>query len=139
MLNQDKPDDYLLSSDKTHSIKDFIDLVCKFIDLETTWVLTENPLDATLMYTGKCLSNESQLNPLEQNYKEIPKNIVIVKINPKFFRASESKILCGNSSNTRIKLGWCPKVSFEELVEKMVKYDYSLVINRNARKPNVFY
>ena len=48
---------------------------------------------------------------------------VLVKINPKFYRPAEVELLLGNSTPAREELGWKPKISFDNLVERMVKYD----------------
>jgi GDPmannose 4,6-dehydratase len=104
MLNRDSPREYLLSSNETHSIKEFIDLACEYANLEIKWEIDdENPFNTKLFCNDK----------------------VILKINEKFYRPAEVDVLYGDSDETRIALNWTPKVSFKELVMKMIKNDIS--------------
>ena len=98
MLQQKKPEDYVVSTGKTYSIKDFINKTVKILNLKTKW-------------TGKGL-NEKLLNT--SNGK------IIVKINPKFFRPAEVNILKGNASKARTKLKWVPKTNLENLIKIMI-------------------
>jgi len=105
MLQQDKPHDYLLASNEIHSVKDFIDLVCKYLELETEWIIdNKNPLNTVLMCDHQ----------------------KIIVINKDFYRPAEVDILCGDSTDTQKILNWTPKVSFEELVKKMTLHDLKL-------------
>jgi GDPmannose 4,6-dehydratase len=106
MLNQEKPYEYVLSSNETHTIKEFIDLTCKFAGLETEWKIDEtNPLNTILL----CDNN------------------IIMKINEKLYRPTEVDLLYGNSIETRKKLNWEPKTNFEQLVKKMITNDINLL------------
>tara|TARA_B110000037_G_scaffold188111_1_gene219173 strand:- start:594 stop:1616 length:1023 start_codon:yes stop_codon:yes gene_type:complete len=98
MLQQKKPEDYVVSTGKTYSIKDFINKAVKILNLKTKW-------------TGKGL-NEKLLNT--SNGK------IIVKINPKFFRPAEVNILKGNASKAKKKLKWVPKTNLENLIKIMI-------------------
>jgi len=104
MLNQNEPREYVLSSNETHTVKEFIDLTCEYAELKTVWKIDEeNPLNTVLMYNDN----------------------IIVKINEKFYRPAEVDLLFGDSSETRKIIGWAPKVSFNELVKKMIHWDMS--------------
>lgn len=98
MLQQKKPKDYVISTGKTYSIKYFINLATKYLNLKTRWV-------------GKGL-NEKLI--------DLKKNKVIIKINPKLFRPSEVNILKGDSSLAKKDLGWYPKTALKELVKIML-------------------
>ena len=98
MLQQKKPEDFVVSTGKTYSIKDFINKAVKILNLKTKW-------------TGKGL-NEKLLNT--SNGK------IIVKINPKFFRPAEVNILKGNASKAKKKLKWVPKTNLENLIKIMI-------------------
>jgi len=107
MLNQASPKEYVFSSNETHSVREFVELAFKHAGIEGEWTLTQesDPTSEQFISSqGKCL----------------------VKINPKFYRPAEVDILLGDSSLARKELGWQPKVSFEKLVEKMVKNDLDL-------------
>lgn len=109
MLNQEKPKDYVLSSNETHSIREFIELAFKAAGIQGTW-------------HGRGLSEEYSVTT-EYAIKYDPNSSVLIKINPKFYRPAEVDLLLGNSYPAREELGWCPKTSFENLVNKMVEHD----------------
>jgi len=105
MLNKDKPDEYLLSSDETHTIKEFVELSCYFAGLKYKWKNLNDKLKTELLVN----------------------NITIMKISEKYFRPADVNLTLGNSIETRKKLNWKPKVSFKDLVKKMILYDISLL------------
>lgn len=109
MLNQEKPKDYVLSSNETHSIREFIEKAFKIAQIEGVW-------------HGKAESEEFSLSN-DSAEKHDTHSSVLVKINPKFYRPAEVDLLLGDSTPAREELGWKPKISFDELVERMVKYD----------------
>lgn len=99
MLQQDEPDDYVLATNETHSIKEFVNLSAKFLGLELKWV-----------GEGK-------------NEKAFYNGILIVEIDERYYRPAEVDVLLGDYTKAKEKLGWEPKVKFEELVEKMTLSD----------------
>jgi GDPmannose 4,6-dehydratase len=105
MLNQDTPREYVLSSNETHSIKEFIELSCKYAGLNYKWKENGNEMDTQLLVGEQ----------------------VIMTINEKYYRPAEVDILYGDSLETQKVLKWKPKVGFKELVEKMVLNDISLL------------
>jgi GDPmannose 4,6-dehydratase len=105
MLNQEKPREYVLSSNETHSVKEFVELSCKYADLNYKWIENDNEMDTKLFVD----------------------NIEIMNISEKFYRPSEVDLLYGDSTETRKKLNWKPKISFKELVKKMTEHDMKLV------------
>ncbi len=101
MLQQDKPGDYVLASNETHSVREFVELAFKNIGIEIKWRGTgvnEKGYDAK---TGK----------------------VHVEVNPKYFRPAEVELLWGDSSKAEKELGWKRKVDFPGLVKMMVESD----------------
>jgi GDPmannose 4,6-dehydratase len=105
MLNREEPREYVLSSNETHTVKEFIDLTCKYAGLNVTWEIDEeDPLNTVLLCNGT----------------------PIVKINAKYYRPAEVDILFGDSNETRKAIGWTPKISFNQLVKKMIEWDISL-------------
>jgi GDPmannose 4,6-dehydratase len=104
MLNQEEPKEYVLSSDETHSIREFVEEAFNFAGFaveECEWV--GKGVDEKYLHEGK----------------------VLMQINPDFYRPAEVELLWGNSSKARIDLGWKPKSSFLDLVKKMVDHDLS--------------
>ena len=105
MLNQEKAKEYILSSNETHTVKEFVDLSCKYANLKTKWEIDKNnPLNTKLYYKDK----------------------LILKINENFYRPAEVDLLIGDSNETRKALDWKPKYTFENLIERMIKNDIEL-------------
>lgn len=106
MLNQEEPREYILSSNETHTIKEFIDLTCEFAGLKTEWKFDETDEMKTVLMCG------------EQ---------VIMKINKIYFRPAEVDLLYGDSTETRKLIKWQPKNTFKDLVRKMIEWDIKLL------------
>jgi GDPmannose 4,6-dehydratase len=107
MLQQEKPEDFIISTGKTYSIKDFINKATKILNLKTKWV-------------GKNL-NEKLINTVNGK--------VIVKINPKFFRPAEVNILKGNALKAKKKLKWIPKTNLDNLIKIMINEEIKFYQN----------
>jgi len=103
MLQQKKPEDFVIATNKQFTVKDFVNLSCKKLEIDLKWI-------------GKGL-----------NEKGIDKktNKVIIEISKKYFRPTEVDSLQGNYDKAKKILKWKPKISFEELVEEMVKNDFA--------------
>ena len=100
MLNQNEPNEYLLSSGETHTVREFVEKAFDIAGIKGNWI-GENE---HTMYVST-------------------DNKILVQINPKFYRPAEVDLLLGNSSKARQDLKWLPKISFDKLVEKMVTWD----------------
>ncbi len=100
MLQQKKPEDFVIATGNQFSVREFINLASKELDLELEW-------------KGKGL-NEIGLY----------KNKEIIKIDPRYFRPTEVDTLLGDYNKAKKKLGWEPKISFNDLVKEMVNQDY---------------
>lgn len=101
ILQHDKPDDFVLATNETHTVREFVENAFKVVGIDIEWEgegVNEVGKDAN---TGK----------------------VLVKVNPEFFRPAEVDILIGDYSKAKKELGWEPKVKFEELVKMMVEKD----------------
>lgn len=103
MLNQDSPKEYILSSAETHTVREFIEIAFDIAGIKGEW--KGQGIDETFIDKD---------------------GSVLVKINPEFYRPAEVDLLWGDSSAARINLNWQPKISFSELVERMVQYDIKL-------------
>ena len=107
MLQQDTPDDYVIATNETRTVREFVETAFKHVGIDVEWQgegVDEIGIDKA---TGK----------------------TIVKVNKKFFRPAEVDILLGNPAKAEEKLGWKREISFSELVERMVKNDLELVKN----------
>ena len=109
MLNQEKPNEYILSSNETHSIREFVEKAFEAAGIDGVW-------------HGERTSEQFSIST--ESYQKINgHSSVLVKINEKFYRPAEVDLLLGDSTPARQELGWTPQVSFEKLVSKMVKFD----------------
>ena len=105
MLQQQKPEDFVIATGKQYSVRDFINLASKFLDMTIEW-------------KGKDLEEVGSYNGKE-----------IIKIDPKYFRPTEVEALLGDASKAKEKLNWLPKISFEQLVKEMIDKDLKLAKN----------
>ena len=113
MLNQPTPKEYVLSSNETHTIKEFVTLAFNVAGINGAW-------------HGNGLSEEYSISVDDVSIYD-PTNSVLVKINKKFYRPAEVDLLLGNSNLARTELNWKPTVNFNKLIEKMVKHDLKLI------------
>jgi GDPmannose 4,6-dehydratase len=105
MLQQDVPDDYVIATNETRTVREFVEIAFHHVGITVEWQgigVDEIGIDTA---TGK----------------------TIVKINPKFFRPAEVDILLGDPAKADAKLGWKRHIPFANLVERMVKNDMELV------------
>ena len=100
MLQQDEPDDYVIATGEQYSVKDFVDKAAPFFGFNIEW-----------MGEGE----------LEFGYDWNTKRKVI-SVDKKYFRPAEVESLLGDASKAKRKLGWEPKISFDQLIEDMVLY-----------------
>lgn len=103
MLQVSKPDDFVIATGETHSIREFIEIAFRYINVDIVW-------------TGKGVK-EKGIN--KKNGK------VLIEVDPDFFRPNEVSYLCGNPSKASKIIGWRPKVKFKKLIEIMMKSDLS--------------
>jgi GDPmannose 4,6-dehydratase len=98
MLQQDEPDDYVLATNETHSIKEFVNLSAEFLGIELEWIGDG------------------------ENEKAWSNGVVIVD-DERYYRPAEVDVLLGDYTKAKTKLGWEPEVKFKELVEIMTSSD----------------
>jgi GDPmannose 4,6-dehydratase len=101
MLQQDKPDDYILATGETHSVREFVELSAKLLGFDLYW-------------KGK---NEKEVGIDRKTGK------TIIEIDPHYFRPAEVDLLIGDASKAKKILGWKAKTTFKELVKIMVEAD----------------
>ena len=101
MLQQDQPDDYVLATNETHTVREFVEACAKALGFDLEW-------------RGEGLEEEA-IDKKTGN--------VIIRIDENYFRPAEVDLLIGDYSKAKRQLGWEPKVTFESLAELMVKED----------------
>lgn len=100
MLQQDKPDDYVIATGKQYSVRQFVEIAARKLGMDIRWQgegVDEKGVDAS----GR----------------------VIVAVDPRYFRPTEVETLLGNADKARRQLGWTPATSFDQLVSEMVESD----------------
>ncbi len=101
MLQSDKPDTYVLATNRTETVRDFVTMAFKGADIDVEFKGTDEDEIAVNKATGK----------------------TVVRVNPKFYRPAEVELLIGNPQKAKDNLGWEPKCTLEELCAMMVKDD----------------
>ncbi len=102
ILQQDKPEDYVLATGETHSVREFIELAFKELDFEIEWKGKEEKETGVDAKTGK----------------------VLVTVDKNYYRPTEVDLLIGDASKAKEKLGWSSHIKFRDLVSLMAKADY---------------
>ncbi len=101
MLQQDEPDDYVIASEETHSIREFVEIAFSHAGYDIVW-------------EGEGVGEKG---------KDRKSGRVLIEISPEFFRPAEVDLLLGDCSKAKRKLGWEPKTKFRELVRIMIEAD----------------
>ena len=102
MLQQKKPEDFVIATGKQYSVRDFINIAAKNLNMKIKW-------------KGK---NENEIG--------IYKNQEIIRVDKNYYRPTEVDSLLGDASKAKKKLRWKPKISFNQLVKEMVESDLKL-------------
>jgi GDPmannose 4,6-dehydratase len=101
MLQQDKPEDFVIATGVQYSVRDFVNTAAKELGISVRWQGTGVDEKGYDDATGKC----------------------IVQVDPRYFRPTEVETLLGDPTKAKQKLGWTPKITFHELVAEMVRED----------------
>lgn len=110
MMQQEKPDDFVLSTNETHAVREFVEKAFAVVNRKIRW-------------EGK---EEKEVGIDETSGR------VVVRIDPNYYRPTEVDILLGDSTKAAKLLGWTRKVTFDELVKEMVEADLKMVsANKN--------
>ncbi len=104
MMQQPKADDYVVATNETHTVREFVELAAQQLDMKIEWQGTGVNEKGVDVNTGK----------------------EVVNIDPQYFRPTEVDLLIGDYSKAKAQLGWEPKVKFNELVKIMIEADYQL-------------
>ena len=115
ILQQNKPEDYVIATGKQYSVREFVNLAAKELSMKIDW-------------KGKGINEVGYLNGKS-----------IIKLDPRYFRPTEVENLLGDACKAKKKLGWYPKTTFKELVKEMVSEDLKLAENEKFKKNNKFF
>lgn len=104
MLQQDVPEDFVIATGETHSVREFIEACCEELEIEIAW-------------------EGEGVNEIGIDKKT---GTTIIKINPQYFRPTEVDLLLGDPTKAKEKLGWEATIKFAELAKRMTRSDYEL-------------
>ena len=111
MLQQENPDDYVIGTGESHSVREFVEKAFEYAGIEIEW-------------KGNGVDEKGIAKSVESKWKDVVKpGDTIIEIDPRYFRPTEVEFLCADITKAKRKLGWEPIVKFSDLVKIMVDYD----------------
>ena len=112
ILQQKKPDDFVIATGRQYSVKFFLEQCCKFLKIDILW-------------KGNKLNQVAYVKNFDPNIcPKLKKNMIIVKIDKKYFRPNDVINLRGDASKARKRLGWKIKTNIHQLINEMMKEEY---------------
>jgi GDPmannose 4,6-dehydratase len=112
MLQQDKPEDFVIATGVQYSVRQFVEFSAK-------------ELGVTITFSGEGVDEVGTVTKVEGDKAKCKVGDVIVRIDPRYFRPTEVETLLGDPTKAKEKLGWVPKTTLQELVREMVESDYN--------------
>jgi GDPmannose 4,6-dehydratase len=113
MLQQEKPEDYVIGTGKQYSVKEFVTIAAKYLNMDLNW-------------QGE-----------RENEEGIFNKKAIIKVDKRYFRPSEVDSLLADYTKAKINLKWEPKISFNDLIKEMIDNDLKLAKNEIILKPSI--
>ena len=115
MLQQDEPDDYVIGTGESHSVREFVEEAFSYVGIEIEW-------------KGSGTEEKGIVKSVDTRWDALIKpGQILIEIDPKYFRPTEVEHLQADITKARQKLGWEPRTTFKELVRIMVDYDMKLL------------
>ncbi len=121
MLQQDKPDDYVVGTGESHSIREFVESAFAYAGIELEWHGT-GPSECGVIKSFDSTPRSTLYAP-----RSIKTGDVLIEIDSRYFRPTEVDFLLADITKAKKQLGWQPRITFSELVKIMVDYDLKLV------------
>lgn len=112
ILQQDKPDDYVIATGQQYSVRDFVELAAKGLGISLAW-------------SGEGVEEIGTVTEVTGDWS-VSKGDVIVRVDPRYFRPTEVETLLGDATKAQRELGWKPGISFQALVEEMMAEDMKI-------------
>ena len=116
ILQQEKAEDWVISTGETHSVREFLLAAFNFFDID-------------IDFRGKGINEVGFIKKCSNPNFTLPKGKEVIRISEKYFRPTEVDLLLGDSSKAQNKIGWKPKTSFKELVLDMISSDFERLKN----------
>ncbi len=126
MLQQEKPEDFVIASGKQKSVREFIELAA-------------NEIGITIGFEGEGINEIGIAKDVDASLApNIKVGDIIIKVDPRYFRPAEVETLLGDASYAKNKLGWSPKISVKEMCSQMMEYDLEEAKRKKFLKENGF-
>jgi GDPmannose 4,6-dehydratase len=120
VLQQDHPDDYVIATGESHTVREFVETAFEEIGVEITW---RGKGAEEIGVVGRVTSDAVAVASDKLRGTSLKEGDVVVEIDPRYFRPTEVDELLGDASKARRVLGWEPSISFKEMVSQMVRSD----------------
>ncbi len=114
MLQQEKPEDFVIATGIQHSVREFTEMAANCLDMRINW------------------DGEGET---EKGY--LPDGTCVIAVDPGYYRPTEVETLLGDASKAREKLNWSPKITFEQLIEEMIESDLTLAEIEHMKKNHI--
>jgi len=111
MLQQDKPEDFVIATGVQHSVRQFVEMAARELGIE-------------IGFSGKGEREIGTVVRVDRDLARCKAGDVIVRVDPRYFRPTEVETLLGDATKAKTKLGWTPKITLAELVQEMVASDF---------------
>ena len=116
ILQQDKPEDFVIGTGESHTVREFVESAFNYAGVEIEWKGKGTAEKGIIRSLSSSFPSSSTLKP----------GSVLIEIDPRYFRPTEVDFLLADASNAKKKLGWVPKITFKELVKIMVDADMEM-------------
>lgn len=111
MLQQEKPDDYVIGTGESHTVREFVEKAFSYVGIEIEW-------------KGEFTEERGIVKSMDSKWTDkIKKGDILIEIDPRYFRPTEVEYLLADASKAKKYLNWEPRTTFDELVKIMVDYD----------------
>ncbi|MBO8132063.1 MAG: GDP-mannose 4,6-dehydratase [Candidatus Marinimicrobia bacterium] len=114
ILQQDSPDDYVIGTGESHSVREFVEKAFSYAGIEIEW-------------KGEGVNERGIVKSVKKNVTAVKTGDVIIEIDPRYFRPTEVDFLLADITKAKRVLGWQPRTTFDELIKIMVDYDMKSV------------
>ena len=130
MLQQEQPDDFVIATGRQFSVRDFVNITAAELGLTLQW--QGDGLNETATVIG-IDADKAALAAQGKNMRiRVKEGDVIVRVDPRYFRPTEVETLLGDPAKAQARLGWKPRVTFEEMVKEMTRHDLELALRDAA-------
>lgn len=120
MLQQDKPQDFVIATGKQYSVRFVVEYCCKLLGIEIKWQGSGVKEHAVI----------TSIDPTSKYQQKVKVGQTIVRVNPVYYRPTEVETLLGDPTKAKTELGWIPKIDTLTLIEEMLDSDYKLAYSK---------